>query len=208
MGGTRRAAWLAVALVGCASGVPSVPELVRPAPREARAVAPTGGDRSPFADLDLAIAEGTVRACDGATFDPAFERALSRGGGDLAEVVVGWAMRLGETSGCNTRFERVYRAVVVLALGGRADRARIALALVDAVNALAPAATPEEGRDTFFPEAHVLATIAALTAGDERRARDEKRAAEDGFARLGADAAGRFPALEDADRAKYLSVRR
>lgn len=203
-----RSAWLAVALVGCAARGSAVPELVRPAPREAPSVAPVVAERSPFADLDLALAEGTVRACDGATFDPAFERALSRGGGDLAEVVVAWAMRPGETSGCNARFERVYRAVVVLSLGGRADHARIALALVDAVNALGPGATPDSARDMFFPEAHVIATLAALTAGDERRARDEKRSAEDGFARLGADAAGRFPALVDADRAKYRAVRR
>jgi hypothetical protein len=207
-------AWLAVvsALVGCGSREPAVPELVRPAPARVepsgpRAPAPAVADRSLFAELDLAIADGTVKACDGATFDPAFERALARGVGDLTDVVVAWAMRPGEATGCNTRFERIYRAVVVLSLGGREDRARIALALVDAVNARGRAAVLEEGSDQFFPEAHVLATLAALTARDERRARDEKRLAEEGFARLGDDAAGRFPALEDVDRARYKAVR-
>lgn len=212
MGAIRRAAWLAVAVVGCASRGSSVPELVRPAPvRSAQARvepnAPIVADRSLFAELDLAIAEGTVKACDGATFDPAFERALAHGVGDLTDVVVAWALRPGEASGCNTRIERIYRAVVVLSLGGREDRARIALALVDAVNGRGRAAVLEEGSDAFFPEAHVLATLAALTARDERRARDEKRLAEEGFARLGDDAAGRFPALEDVDRARYKAVR-
>lgn len=209
-----RVARLAVvtALVGCVAREPVVAKLVRPAPARAapispRAPAPVVADRSLFAELDLAIAEGTVKACDGATFDPAFERALARGVGDLTDVVVAWAMRPGEASGCNTRFERIYRAVVVLSLGGREDRARIALALVDAVNGRGRAAVLEEGSDAFFPEAHVLATLAALTARDERRARDEKRLAEEGFARLGDDAAGRFPALEDVDRARYKAVR-
>lgn len=199
----------ALAVAGCVSREPAVPELVRPAPARAEPSGPQTAahvaDRSLFAELDLAIAEGTVKACDGATFDPAFERALARGVGDLTDVVVAWAMRPGEASGCNTRFERIYRAIVVLSLSGRADRARIALALVDAVNARA--AVLEEGSDELFPEAHVLATLAALTARDERRARDEKRLAEEGFARLGADAAGRFPALEDVDRARYKAVR-
>ena len=213
MGRGLRVACLAVAsalaVAGCVSREPAVPELVRPAPARAEPSVPQAAshveDRSLFAELDLAIAEGTVKACDGATFDPAFERALARGVGDLTDVVVAWAMRPGEASGCNTRFERIYRASVVLSLSGRADRARIALALVDAVNARA--AVLEEGSDELFPEAHVLATLAALTARDERRARDEKRLAEEGFARLGADAAGRFPALEDVDRARYKAVR-
>ncbi|MFO0641342.1 MAG: hypothetical protein U0183_19130 [Polyangiaceae bacterium] len=208
-----RVACLAVAsglaVGGCVSREPAVPELVRPAPARAEPSAPHAAahvaDRSLFAELDLAIAEGTVKACDGATFDPAFERALARGVGDLTDVVVAWAMRPGEASGCNTRFERIYRAIVVLSLSGRADRARVALALVDAVSARA--AVLEEGSDELFPEAHVLATLAALTARDERRARDEKRLAEEGFARLGDDAAGRFPALEDVDRARYKAVR-
>lgn len=210
-------AWIALALAGCGSRESVVPELVRPAPARPaparvepsgpRAPAPVVADRSLFADLDLAIAEGTVRACDGATFDPAFERALARGVGDLTDVVVSWAMRPGEPSGCNTRFERIYRAVVVLSLGGREDRARIALALVDAVNVLGREALVEEGSDELFPEAHVIATLAALTARDEQRARDEKRLAEEGFARLGDDAAARFPALKDVDRAKYEAVR-
>ena len=215
MGRGLRVACLAVAsalaVAGCVSREPAVPELVRPAPARAEPSVPQAAshveDRSLFAELDLAIAEGTVKACDGATFDPAFERALARGVGDLTDVVVAWAMRPGEASGCNTRFERIYRAIVVLSLSGRADRARIALALVDAVNARGPATVLEEGSDQLFPEAHVLATLAALTARDERRARDEKRLAEEGFARLGEDAAGRFPALEDVDRARYKAVR-